>query len=63
MSKLIEKLDRNGELVSLEDGFIYYFPRGEGGLSAHELRAIADELDRRNASWEKIIEEEIGKHI
>lgn len=38
------------------DGFVYFWPeRLNGHLSARQLRIIADELDRRNAPWEKVI--------
>lgn len=36
------------EFVTFEDGFVYYWPSCEGGYTAHHLREIADELDRRN---------------
>lgn len=45
---LIEKLDDRQEIALLEDGFYYYFPKGFGGISAENLRNIADELDSRN---------------
>lgn len=57
------------EIAKLEDGYSYWFPHmeavrhtsggttgGGGALSAHELRAIADELDRRNSSWDATIQ-------
>lgn len=60
--------ERN-EFVTLEDGYVYWWPTlqavqhpgggttgGGGALSAHELRAIADELDRRNAAWDAQIQ-------
>jgi len=43
------------------DGFYYYGPRGPGQLSPHELRWIADELDRMNAPWEKKLDEYFGE--
>lgn len=51
-SRIIEIADKRGEFVYLEDGFLYYAPEGNGGcISAHELRTIADELDKRNKTW------------
>jgi hypothetical protein len=42
------------DFVVLEDGFYRYWPnRGSvGAISAHELRWLADELDRLNAPIE-----------
>lgn len=57
MGDIIKKIDERGELVYLEDGFLYYAPEGKGCISAHELRTIADELDKRNKAWEEQINE------
>lgn len=38
-------------VITLEDGY-QYFDTTKGGLSAVDLRDIADELDRRNAEWD-----------
>lgn len=46
---LISRAEERGDLVIFEDGYTYYCPTGGGGLTAHNLRTIADELDRRNA--------------
>lgn len=52
-------LDRaRKEFVCLEDGFLYYWPSGSGAIAPHELRIIADELDRLNKTWSDIIKEE-----
>lgn len=57
MGDIIKKIDERGEFVYLEDGFLYYAPEGKGCISAHELRTIADELDKRNKAWEEQIDE------
>lgn len=58
MSDIIKMIDKRGEFVYLEDGFLYYAPEGNKGcISAHELRTIADELDKRNKAWEEQIDE------
>ena len=57
MKDIIKKIDKRGEFVYLEDGFLYYAPEGKGCISAHELRTIADELDKRNKAWEEQIDE------
>lgn len=54
---LISRIDERSEFIRLEDGFLYYDPRpGCGAISAWALRAIADELDNRNAEWNSQIE-------
>lgn len=46
------------DIVTDVDGFQYYWPKdSQGHYAAHHLRAIADELDKRNAPWEAQIEE------
>lgn len=58
MSRIVQIADERGEFVYLEDGFLYYAPEATGGcIAAHELRALADELDRRNKAWEDQINE------
>jgi hypothetical protein len=41
------------DMVTGEDGYVVYWPsENRGSWSAHHLRIIADELDRRNAKWD-----------
>lgn len=41
----------------LEDGYVYWGSNGtSGALSAWQLRALADELDKRNKEWDTIIQ-------
>ena len=40
------------DFAPLDDGYIYYWPSRGGALSAHTLRIIADELDKRNKEWD-----------
>jgi hypothetical protein len=40
------------DFISLEDGYYYYWPHSGKGFSADNLRAIADELDRKNKPWD-----------
>ncbi len=63
--QLIRMTDERGEFVRDVDGFVYYAPEGWGHLSAWVLRAIADELDRRNAPWQEIIDNDptIGEGV
>lgn len=64
--RVIEESDKRGEFWMEVDGFVYFWPRfftGCGGfLSAHQLRWIADELDRRNEAHEREIAEYFEKH-
>jgi len=50
---MVNILDRIPEedFITLEDGFVYYWPSGSGGLSEGDLIVIADELRKRNAEW------------
>lgn len=44
------------------DGFYYFWPKQHSGhYAAWHLRAIADELDEKNAAWQKHIEEEFAE--
>lgn len=54
--ELIRQIDERDNFAPLEDGFIYWVPGGGGVLSSWMLRAIADELDKRNEKWESEIE-------
>lgn len=47
--------DDRGDFVTGPDGCVIFWPDGfpNGGFNAWHLRAIADELDRRNADWFK----------
>ena len=51
MSDIVVLADKNNEFVTLDDGFVYYWPNGAGDISSHELRTLADELDSRNKAW------------
>lgn len=53
--KVVEMASLNNEFVTGDDGFVMYWPRGVGGLTAQDLRDLADELDNRNKAWEEDI--------
>jgi hypothetical protein len=56
IERLLQKVDERKEFVSDVDGFVYYLPEANNGhLSAWMLRAIAAQLDKRNAAWNAII--------
>jgi hypothetical protein len=55
--RVIKQADERKEFAQDVDGFVYWWPSQEttGAFSGYILRAIADELDRRNAEWNKQI--------
>jgi hypothetical protein len=62
-NKLIKIIDDAGDFVFNDDGYIYYFPKELNGyLSSHQLRFIADELDKRNKPWDDSIAEYFANH-
>lgn len=59
-TKLIEQIDARKEIVQDVDGFRYFVPYEAQQYSAHHLRWIADELDKRNLPLYKQIEKDFG---
>ena len=58
IARVISMTDERKEFVTGEDGYVYYWPEGKhGAQSAVDLRILADELDKRNAAWDKNIQE------
>lgn len=52
--KLIEKVEKDGDLIRCEDGYWVFWPsRNHGAFQAYHLRIIAEELDKRNIEFEK----------
>jgi hypothetical protein len=59
--RVIETCERALEFQASDDGFIGWWPaKTRGYLTSCDLRIIADELDRRNAEWQRTIDEELG---
>jgi len=58
-SDIMQKTLAAGDIVAMDDGY-YYCWCGGGGLTASQLREIADGLDLLNAEWDKQIQREIG---
>jgi hypothetical protein len=52
MKDIIKMADDLKEFVTMEDGFVYWWPSSQGTISSHDLRTLADELDRRNEVWQ-----------
>ncbi len=56
--RIIEKVELDGCFEPLDCGYLHFWPSiFHGALSADALRVIADELDRRNAEWDKQVQE------
>ena len=57
--RVIDLIEERKEFVEGDDGYTYFWPTNgnHGCFSPHELRWIADELDKRNAIWNKSIED------
>lgn len=61
---VVETAAERGEFVTLEDGYLYYWPNKEnlGALDSSTLRLLADELDTRNKPWDDKINEYFSKN-
>lgn len=52
--------NERGEFVTDVDGLVYYLPSPHvGHFSPYQLRTLADELDKRNAPWETLIDSKL----
>lgn len=58
----LKKLLEDKLIGVLEDGFYYFFVNKKG-LTANNLREIADYLDEKNHKWEEQIEKDIGSKL
>jgi hypothetical protein len=60
---IIRMADERREFIQLEDGFIYWVPtENKGAFAPYILRILAQEIDRRNAPWQKQIDEYFKTH-
>ena len=50
-------------LVTLDDGYKYFYPVDPGAYSSDDLRIVADYLDELNAAWDKQIKEYFEKEV
>lgn len=46
----LKRIDK--DIAPMECGYYHYFPSEGGGLSANDLRIIADHLDKMNEGWD-----------
>lgn len=62
--RIVAFAHNKGEFETLHDGYQYYWPSAAGGgaFSSWMLRALADELDRLNADWDKQVREYFDRH-
>ena len=57
--RFIAQAYKQKDFVTGDDGFIYYWPDTKNGAySAWMLRTLADELDKQNEDWQRIIDED-----
>lgn len=64
IARIIDITDERREFIHLDDGYLYFAPTGTpyGALAPWMLRALADELDRRNAPHEADINQYFKDH-
>ena len=57
MSRAVELAHERNEIVCINDGYYYYWPNAStlGAFSEHNLRDIADELERLNKDYDNEI--------
>lgn len=58
VDRVVKLANERGDFVRMEDGYTCYWPSNaasRGALPSWALRVLADELDRRDASWDSII--------
>lgn len=60
-ARLLQLATQRREFVTFEDGYVYYCPSEARGLSTWMLRALADELDRRNREWDERVSRDVGR--
>jgi len=58
---LIARITEQGDFERFDDGYLYYYVPTRGGMSASDLRVVADYLDEQNASWQACIDEYFSK--
>lgn len=56
MQHYLERVE--SDFITNDDGYEVFWPEGNGGYYAsHVLRAIADELDKRNGPYDDMVNE------
>ena len=63
VARIIAITDERGDFLTDVDGYVYFAPNAcNGHLSSWMLRALADELDRRNAPYDAQIAQYFTEH-
>lgn len=63
IARIIRMTDEREDFVTDVDGYVYFAPMAcNGHLSSWMLRALADELDLRNAPWDAQIKQYFTDH-
>lgn len=57
MADIVKHAEEHDEFVMLEDGFWYYWPKGQGAISEYQLLLLHKELMKRNKKWQKELDE------
>lgn len=61
-SRIISRIDEDKSFITGDDGYVVFWPsENRGAFQAWHLRLIADELDKRNESWDKQVQEYYNK--
>jgi hypothetical protein len=58
VDRVVRLANERGDFIRMEDGYTCYWPSSEasrGALPSWALRVLADEMDRRDAAWDSII--------
>lgn len=57
-ARMIRLANERGDFIQDVDGYVVYWPTSASGgaLPAWMMRVLADEIDRRNAAWDAIIQ-------
>lgn len=58
---LIARITEQGDFERFDNGYLYYYVPTRGGMSASDLRIVADYLDEQNASWQANVDEYFSK--
>lgn len=61
MKNVVKMAHERGDIYQEVDGF-YVWDTGDGFITAGDLRALADELDRLNYDWDELMKQELVKN-
>lgn len=58
-NEVLKRVRERGDIAKDVDDYYYYWPSGQGCLTAWHLRIIADELDRLNSDWDLEVQQSL----